>query len=87
MYNTKVDDENWRQMTLEIPHLRSHRSVQRFSRPKSYTVAAVTCLQFLPARRYTSAGTSYGPVSVCVCVCHKSVFYRNDGGIELEFGM
>jgi len=31
----------------------------------------------LPARRYASAGTSYGPVSVSVCVCHKSVFYRN----------
>jgi len=29
------------------------------------------------ARRYASAGTSYGPVSVSVSVCHKSVFYRN----------
>jgi len=37
---------------------------------------------FLRARRYASAGTSYGPVSVCMCpclslVCHKSVLYRN----------
>jgi len=30
---------------------------------------------FLPARRYASAGISYGPVSVSVSVCHKSVFY------------
>jgi len=28
---------------------------------------------FLPARRYASAGTGHGPVSVC----HKSVFFRN----------
>ena len=28
-----------------------------------------------PARRYASAGASYGPVSVSVC--HKSVFCRN----------
>jgi len=34
---------------------------------------------WLPARRYASAGTSYGPVYVCLCpsVCHKSEFYRN----------
>jgi len=25
--------------------------------------------QFLPAQRYASSGTSYGPVSVCVCPC------------------
>jgi len=31
--------------------------------------------QFLPARRYASAGTSYGPMSVGVC--HQSLFYRN----------
>jgi len=30
----------------------------------------------LPARRYASAGTSYGPVSMSVC--HKSEFYRNE---------
>jgi len=28
-----------------------------------------TKLRFLPARRYASAGTSYGPVSVCLSVC------------------
>jgi len=28
----------------------------------------------LPARRYSSAGTSYGPVSVCLCL---SVTSRN----------
>jgi len=28
---------------------------------------------FLPARRYASAGTSYGPVSVSVCVCLSRV--------------
>jgi len=33
--------------------------------------------QFLPARRYASADSSYDPVSVSVCVCHKSVFYQN----------
>jgi len=34
---------------------------------------------FLPARRYASAGISYDPVSVCLClsVCHKLVFCRN----------
>ena len=31
-------------------------------------------VEFLPARRYASAG---GPVSASLCVCHKSVFYRN----------
>jgi len=28
---------------------------------------------FLPARRYTSAGTSYGPVSVCLSHCLSQV--------------
>jgi len=32
-------------------------------------------------RRFASTGTSYGPMSVCVC--HKSVFYRTDERIEL----
>ena len=31
----------------------------------------------LPARCYASVGSSYGPVSVCLSVCHKSEFYRN----------
>ena len=35
-------------------------------------------LRLLPARRYASAGTRYGPVSVCLSVCHKSVFYQKD---------
>jgi len=30
-------------------------------------------LQFLPARRYASAGTSYGPVSVCLCLSQVGV--------------
>jgi len=46
--------------------------------------------QFLPARRYASAGTSYGPVSVCVCVC-LCVTSRSSietaEWIELVFGM
>jgi len=25
--------------------------------------------RFLPAQRYASAGTSYDPVSVCLCLC------------------
>jgi len=33
---------------------------------------------FLPARRYAS----YGPVSVSVCVCRKSVFYRKGKGMN-----
>ena len=35
--------------------------------------------QYLPVLRYAGAGTSYGPVSVClsVCVRQKSEFYRN----------
>jgi len=38
----------------------------------------VFLLLFLPTPRYASAGTSHGPVSVSVClsVCHKSVFYQ-----------
>jgi len=36
-----------------------------------------TIYAFLPARRYASAGTSYGPVSdclsACVCVCLSQV--------------
>jgi len=42
---------------------------------------------FLPARRYASAGASYGPVSVSVCVCHKSVlFYRKGWTNRAGFG-
>ena len=28
---------------------------------------------FLPAQRYAGTGTSYGPVSVCICVCLSQV--------------
>ena len=40
---------------------------------------------FLPARRYASAVSSYGFVSVSLSVslCHKSVFYRNGWTVEL----
>jgi len=31
-------------------------------------IAGPVFTTFLPARRYASAGTSYGPVSVCVCI-------------------
>jgi len=45
---------------------------------------------FLPARRYASAGTSYGPVSVCLSLC-LSVTSRSSiqtaERIELVFGM
>jgi len=51
------------------------------------TMPIGTCLvnsiqfSFYPraTRRYASAGTSHGPVSVClsVSVCHKSEFCRN----------
>ena len=34
-------------------------------------------MPFLPARRYASAATRYGPVSVCQSVRNKSVFYGN----------
>jgi len=48
-----------------------------------YTLSTSVGRRFLPARRYASAGTSYGPVPVSVClsvvsvsVCYKSVFYQ-----------
>ena len=41
----------------------------------AYTFASEKNVIFT-ARRYASAGNSYGRVSV-VCVCHKSLFYRN----------
>ena len=36
-----------------------------------------TVEQFLPVRCYASTGTSYGPLCLFVCICHKSVFYQN----------
>ena len=37
---------------------------------------------FLPARRYASAGTSYGPVSVCLCLSQVGVLSKrlNESG-------
>ena len=51
---------------LKLPHVRQS------------CCKRVLWIFFLPARLYASAGTSYGPVSVClcrsVCLCHKSEF-------------
>ena len=41
---------------------------------------------FLPARRYASAGTSYGPVSVCLSVTSRCSI-EVVGRIELVFGV
>ena len=51
-----------------LPHyLRdSSRSFDSFRRDLNF-YRAMLCMR----------GTSHGPVSVCVCVCHKSVFYYN----------
>ena len=44
--------------------------------------------RFLPARRYASAGASYGPVSMFVCLSVSSqCSIETDGRIELVFGM
>ena len=45
--------------------------------------------RIFPARSYASAGTSHGPVSVCVClsVCHKSEFYRKGWTNRAGFGV
>jgi len=40
---------------------------------------------FLPARRYARAGTSYGPVSVCLSVTSRCSISM-DGRIELVSG-
>ena len=37
--------------------------------------------RFLPARRYATAGTSYGPVSVCVCLSQVGVLSKRMDGI------
>jgi len=41
---------------------------------------------FLPARRYASAGTSYGPVSVYLSVTSRCSIERNER-INFVFGM
>ena len=38
---------------------------------------------FLPERRYASAGTSYGSVSVCLCLSQVGVTIETDERIEL----
>ena len=46
--------------------------------------------EFLPARRYASAGTIHGPVSVSVSVClsvTSRCSIKMDKRIELVFGM
>ena len=47
-----------------------YRRIGRYRRSKQRRIG----YQFLPARRYASAGTSYDPVSVSV----KSVLYQNE---------
>jgi len=42
--------------------------------------------QFLPARRYASAGTTYGSVSVSVCSVTSRCSTEVVGRIELVFG-
>ena len=39
------------------------------------------------SQHYASWGISYGPVSVCLSVSHKSVFYWSGWTIELVFGV
>ena len=53
------------------------RSVGSKHRVKKTDGQAEGYHRFLPARRNADAGTSHGPVSVClsVSVCHKSEFY------------
>jgi len=51
-----------------------------YVREDSEMTLAWNDMPILPARRYASAGSSYGPVSACLfsaSVCHKSVFCRN----------
>ena len=45
------------------------------SNPENVTLQVLELLHaFLPARRYTSPGSSYGCVSVCQSVCYKSLY-------------
>jgi len=41
-----------------------------------FAVISYTQCIFLPARRYASAGTSYGPVSLCVTVILINYYYH-----------
>jgi len=55
------------------------------SRPNAVKVAIIIIVYYAEAARHIDnnfyramlciRGTSHGPVSVCVCVCHKSEFY------------
>ena len=51
------------------------------------TIKAHTKVPLLPVRHYASMGTGYGPVSICLSVRHKSVFYQKEWTINLVFGM
>jgi len=65
-----------------VRHRRTDRQTQIHGQRPFYRCCgvcmAMTHWPFLPAPRYASAGTSYGPVSVCLSVCHMSEFYRNE---------
>ena len=87
----------WGGISLPIVKYRKYPACGRDSQPywvggsMDAVTTAVACydtvyrlfLQFLPARRYASAGTSHGHVSVC----RKSEFYRNYWTNRAGFGM
>ena len=50
------------------------------------SITTVRCHNFITARRYASADTSYGPVSVCLSVTSRCSVKR-DGRINVVFGM
>ena len=61
--------------------IRSFQCVFFFEKSVLY-VLQCSQFQFLPARRYASAGTIYGPVSVCVCLAQAGVMSKrmNESG-------
>jgi len=56
---------------------------RRRSTDDCYRLPLLSLRAVLPARRCASAGTSYGPESVCVCLCSIEMAER----IELVFDM
>ena len=55
----------------------THDRVQQIHKDTDDAIASLMkCSSFLPARRYASAGTSYCPVSMSVCVCNCLVTSR-----------
>jgi len=74
------------------PEVRSAvHSRRRRSEPRPPSVHSKLCqlvMQFLPARRYASAGTSYGPVSVSLSVCllQVGVLSKEMNGLICFFG-